>query len=680
MEARTAFRRLTLLFCLSLVLAGGQAAFAATGPWTFLTPTPTGNTLYDAYSPDGGGVVYHVGDGGLILKQTGTTFTVMDTGTTAPLRGIHGSGPNDIWAVGGSSAAPTSSDPLRSVLLHFDGSVWTATTPPVWTYFTDLYPMEKVWVADDGQAFAVSNSSSLPAKWNAVSSKWEFEDVADPQGKLVNYETLYDIFGFSAQDVYAVGTYGTILHRDASGWSAMVQFENSSSSTSFNLLQSVWGPDADHVFTGGNFGQLYRLMPSQSPDWAQVNPMGGLFSSNSINAMAGSGPDDIWMVGLAGVIRRWTGAIDNLENHDDATGKGRLGILPVDAGAYQTDGLGGLMEHMDGATAARTNLNVPVQTANAWKAVGFGGKLWLAPAWSGAAIGVSSFSRGKLTSHPIEGIGASVTVTAFKVFSRSDFWYSGYDGDGGLVLLRGDGTNWSSWLPPGSFGSMAVSDVVKTPSGEYAIIQYAYSSTGMPCVVGSEALQCPSSQGADAYLYAALAAAENGDVYAVGKGGRLARWSGGQWNFSVIGENGDDLYAAAAGPDMLVAAGANGAAFYSTDGAAWSPVTGIERIEPIGGTPLYDFTSVVHAGGGVFWATLTRPTKWIDGGVSSLYRIQNGHAELVQGGFTNPINSLAAASGQDAVFAAGEGGVIMTTNASYKETGISPPFLLLLLN
>ena len=145
-------------------------------------------------------------------------------------------------------------------------------------------------------------------------------------------------------------------------------------------------------------------------------------------------------------------------------------------------------------------------------------------------------------------------------------------------------------------------------------------------------------------------------------------------------ENGDDLYAAAAGPDMLVAAGANGAAFYSTDGAAWSPVTGIERIEPIGGTPLYDFTSVVHAGGGVFWATLTRPTKWIDGGVSSLYRIQNGHAELVQGGFTNPINSLAAASGQDAVFAAGEGGVIMTTNASYKETGISPPFLLLLLN
>lgn len=671
-------RCLTLLVFLVCVLLFPIHAWSATGPWTFLAPTPTGNTLNDAYSPDGGTTIYHVGDGGLILKQVGTTFTVMDSGTTAPLKGIAGSGPTDIWAVGGSHLSASNTDPIRSVLLHFDGATWTATTPPTWSGFPDLYPMADVWVSATGQAYAVPESASTVAKWNASGAVWEFETVTDPEHILVNWPTLKSIFGFADNDIYAVGSYGSILHRDNTGWSPLVQFENTSSSTSFNLLRCIWGPDADHVYASGNSGQLYRLIPSQSASWDKINDGGFLFTAYDLSAMAGTGADDIWLVGIGGVIRRWTGVVNDLAVYDDTSGKTRTSIIGIGSGAYHLAGASGLLERMDGSTGARTSYGVPVTATTNWKAVGFNGSLWLAPPRTDATTGVSTWSDGVLTQHPIAGIGSDVAVTAFKVFSATDMWFSGVS-DSNRILLRGDGTTWTAWQPPGTGGSMVVQDVVKTAGGGYALIQYSYSTVGLPCVVGSDMLYCPLSEGQDAYRYAALGAAPNGDVYAVGQGGRVARWHNAQWGVTVIGENGDDLYAVAAGPAMLVAVGANGCAFYSTDGTTWKAVAGAPRHDPIDGTPLYDFTAVVYAGSDVFWAVLTSSSHWTDGGTSSLYRIQNGQATLVQGGFTSPLNALTAASDRQAVFAAGASGVIMTTNAHFTQTGNALPAMLLLL-
>lgn len=679
MDARTALRRLSLLTCLVFCLVCLRTAQAATGPWTFLTPTPTGNTINDAYSPDGGATIYHVGDGGLILKQVGSVFTPMESGTTAPLKGIAGSGPSDIWAVGGSNLATSNADPIRSVLLHFDGTSWTATTPPTWSGFPDLFPMADVWVSATGQAWAVTELSGSVVKWNAGSAKWEFEELSDPTHILVNWPVLRGIFGFADNDVYAVGSYGTILHRNATGWSPMVQFENESSSISFNLLRCAWGPDADHVFVSGNSGQLYRLVPSASSDWVKINEGGFIFTAYDLASMYGTGPDDIWFVGSGGVIRRWHGVANDLTVYDDTTGKSRTSIIPITGGAYHLSGDYGLLETMNGSTAARTTLGSPATITAPWKTPAFAGKLWLSPIWTTASLGLASWDGGKLTRHPISGLSGDIYVTAFKAFSPSDFWLSGLDQNSLPFLLRGNGTNWASWLPPGVSGSMGVIDVAQTSTGGYALIQAAGSTTGMPCIVGAQYMECPYSEGADAYLYTALAGGAAGDVYAVGQGGRLARWHDGAWSVSVIDANGDNLNAIAAGPNMLVAVGANGSAHYSTDGASWQTVTGITRLEPSGGYSMYDFTAVTHAGDGMFWAVLTSPSHWTDGGKSSLYRIENGQATLIQGGYTNILNGLAVAAGQQAVFAAGDMGVVMTTNANFKETGNSLPFLFLLL-
>jgi hypothetical protein len=134
---------------------------------------------------------------------------------------------------------------------------------------------------------------------------------------------------------------------------------------------------------------------------------------------------------------------------------------------------------------------------------------------------------------------------------------------------------------------------------------------------------------------------------------------------------------------MVVAVGENGAAFYSTNGTTWSPVAGISRVAPPEpGYPLQWFSSIVHAGEGVFWAALNTSSRYTDGGKASLYRIHNGAGQLVEGGFSSPVNGLAASAAQNAVFAVGDNGSVMTTNPAFKEVGLGQvgPLLPLLLS
>ncbi|MEF3698305.1 hypothetical protein [Desulfolutivibrio sp.] len=667
---------------MALCVFCGLTSLAAAQTWSFLAPSPTGNTINDAYSPDGGTTTYLVGDGGVILKRTGTTVTFMTSGTNSPLKGIYGRSATDIWAVGGNEATAEATDPSRSVLLHFNGAAWSSTTPPTVLNWDGYYTMADVWVSSTGAAYAVSRNGG-PAKWNAAQSKWIFEEVTDPLGVVTQWGfQLQSIFGFSDSDIFAVGSYGTVLRRDATGWTVMAQLETGGS-MSFNLLQAVWGPDADNVFASGNSGQIYRLKRSVSTSWVQVNTGGGFLDGYDLSAISGSGPNNIWFVGLAGVIRQWVGASNALVNRDDPTGKARHAIVPGASGSYLLGGDYGLMESMNGTTGARQTLNTPAVVTTNMQSVAFSDRLWLAPQWTNAGIGIYAWNGGRMTAHPIAALGETCLTRSFKAFSASDIWLSVYDYATTYgATLRGNGFSWTAWTPPGGVGNFPpLLDVVKTASGGYAVLQDA-NGQGNPCMVGSEFMTCLDA-GADSYLYLGMAASPSGDVHAVGKGGKVALWRSGAWTTSTVGSNGDDLTAVAATTNMLVAVGANGAAFYSTNGTAWSPVSGIPRVAPPEeGYPLYTFSSIVHAGGGVFWAALNTSSRYTDGDKASLYRIQNGVGQLVQGGFSSPINGLAASIGQSAVFAAGDNGAILTTNPAFTEVaGESiPPMLLLLLD
>jgi hypothetical protein len=87
---------------------------------------------------------------GVVLRYDGQDFEQADLGPAAEgaaLRGVHGSGPEDVWVVGARDGA--------GVVLRFDGSAWSEIDGP----FT--FPLNEVWVAAPDRIFAVGESGAV---------------------------------------------------------------------------------------------------------------------------------------------------------------------------------------------------------------------------------------------------------------------------------------------------------------------------------------------------------------------------------------------------------------------------------------------------------------------------------------------------------------------------------------
>jgi hypothetical protein len=146
--------------------------------------------------------LFLVGENGAIFRSDGVTATRMTSGTTATLYGVWGSSPTDVWAVGGSPGFFGPND----VLLHFDGVTWSAVKPPELldvTYF-------KVWGTAANDVFAVGLGGIII---HYDGSTW----TRQTSGVTT---TLLTVAGRSPTDVYAVGgPPTTLLHYDGTQWS-----------------------------------------------------------------------------------------------------------------------------------------------------------------------------------------------------------------------------------------------------------------------------------------------------------------------------------------------------------------------------------------------------------------------------------------------------------------------------
>jgi hypothetical protein len=110
-----------------------------------------------------GGPVYTGGEGGRILRHAGGAFEEMDTPGTGIVFGIWGSGPDDLWAVGGNFGGASGAFVWRS-----DGGPWRLAEG----FPTDLAGDHAAW----------------------------------------------KVWGSGPDDVYVVGTRGLLLHYDGAGF------------------------------------------------------------------------------------------------------------------------------------------------------------------------------------------------------------------------------------------------------------------------------------------------------------------------------------------------------------------------------------------------------------------------------------------------------------------------------
>jgi hypothetical protein len=225
-----------------------------------------------AFSPD---EVFAVGAGGTVLRGGRSGFTRMSTpGLGAQtLYGAWGSAPDDLWAVGGFAGR-------WGFLWHFDGEAWVEQPLP-----------------DD-----------LPLS---------------PEGEL---PALFKVWGRAADDVWAVGSHGTILHFDGAAWEVVpsgtdellftvharngrlavvgprtVLVEEGGAFTNVSpdgagILQGVCVEDDGSIVISGQSGTMWVRDPAGA--WAQQTNTTGV-SPESLHAVWTAPSGDRWSAGGA---------------------------------------------------------------------------------------------------------------------------------------------------------------------------------------------------------------------------------------------------------------------------------------------------------------------------------------------------------------------------------------------
>jgi hypothetical protein len=132
---------------------------------------------------------------------------------------------------------------------------------------------------------------------------------------------LYDVWGNSASDVFAVGAGGTILRYNGSAWSAMA-------SGTTSILWDVWGSSGSDVYAVGDGGTILHYNGSA---WS---PMAFSGPANNLMGVWGSSANDVFAVGRWGTILHYglnaltvtTGAASNVRD-TTATLNGNLTSL-----------------------------------------------------------------------------------------------------------------------------------------------------------------------------------------------------------------------------------------------------------------------------------------------------------------------------------------------------------------
>ena len=224
-----------------------------------------------------------------------------------PLAAVHGSGPNDVWAVGAHGA-----------VRHSNGTSFAKWTVPAGN--VDTAYLSSVWGSSATSAWAVGLYDQTILRWNGAAwsiafskegdwfySVWGSSDsdvwaggvnLAHWNGSAWSVVTgapvvggINGIWGSTARDVWAVG--GGILHWDGSAWTRFVSY-------SPPVFNSVWGSAPTDVWA---VGDASRILHWNGLAWSTVSIAG----SKNLKAVWGTDLTHVWIAGTGNTLLRWDG-------------------------------------------------------------------------------------------------------------------------------------------------------------------------------------------------------------------------------------------------------------------------------------------------------------------------------------------------------------------------------------
>jgi hypothetical protein len=159
---------------------------------------------------------------------------------------------------------------------------------------------------------------------------------------------LKDIWGSSGNDVFAVGTKGTILHYDGSHWSQM-------NSGTKEILSGIWGSSSKDVFAVGKIGyNVGFILHYDGNTWSEM----ARYELDSIigyrfESVWGSAWNDVFVVGHKGgdgIILHYDGLLDTTTSTTSTT------TLPIDSSTTTTSVSSCPSEQIYGKHSEKTEL------------------------------------------------------------------------------------------------------------------------------------------------------------------------------------------------------------------------------------------------------------------------------------------------------------------------------------
>jgi hypothetical protein len=134
-----------------------------------------------------------------------------------------------------------------------------------------------IWGFSSDDVWAVGEGAEI---WYWDGAAWSIVD----NGTSATHR-LTDVWGSSPSDLWAVGNAGLMLHWDGSAWSEVTGFSD--------YFEAVWGFSSDDVWVGarGAENQPYHWDGSEWTNDTAVS------STRDIISIWGAAPEDIWAVG-----------------------------------------------------------------------------------------------------------------------------------------------------------------------------------------------------------------------------------------------------------------------------------------------------------------------------------------------------------------------------------------------
>jgi hypothetical protein len=246
---------------------------------------------------------------GSLTHWDGTTWTRTHLGTQQ-FRVVWGSGPTDVWAV-----------TWKGAFAHFDGTAWAFTglttsatfggpkrlwgraRDDIWLtgvcgtmHYDGVSWTETPWKGDCPQLIAVGGSAA-GEMWG-VGSYGRIARLTGGMWAPFNSptdQTLSDIVVLAANEAWAVGDSGTFVHWNGTGWALAPP-------VGVNTLTRVWASGPSDVWAAGQIGALRHFDGSA---WS-ISESG---ASATFNGIWGQGPGDLWAVGIFGTILRHRGGM-----------------------------------------------------------------------------------------------------------------------------------------------------------------------------------------------------------------------------------------------------------------------------------------------------------------------------------------------------------------------------------